>query len=74
MLMSRLKRLQPGNRVRRVYQFRGLEFRLVAQGHLGTGSFGRLYLNQPERPDKKRPGKYGTSRFAGSFLYAEYPV
>ena len=34
----------------------------------------RLYLNQPERPHKKRPGKYGTSRFAGSFLYAEYPV
>ncbi len=47
---------------------------MVAQGHLGTGSLGRLYLNQPERPDKKRPGKYGTSRFAGSFLYAEYPV
>ena len=27
MLMSWLKRLQPGNPVRRVYQFRGLEFR-----------------------------------------------
>lgn len=44
MLMSRLKRLQPGNRVRRVYQFRGLEFRLVAQGHLGTGPLAGFIL------------------------------